>query len=149
MDRILFAFSRWEDGELSGFDLGDITVTGPHGAHSSSGKTPDQSVMIFLSMAHLLSGMHDLAEGRRQAFVFVGVDSSYSFTLARKKNRLTISDGRRVLGEVSVAEASRALLDGVQTFLADPKSQLLPTDPAYEDLHRALGRLKQTVDRGG
>ncbi len=149
MSTVNFEFSRWEDGELSGFDLGDITVIGPHGMHSSRDKAPDQSVMIYLSIAHLLSGICDLSSGRKRVFEFVGADSSYSIIFSRKKDVVAISGGRKPIGETSTRELLRAVCAGVHTFLSDPKNQLPPADPAYEDLHASLAKLRAEMRSAG
>lgn len=149
MSTIEFEFSRWEDGELSGFDLGDITITGPQGVHSSKGNTPDQSVMIYLSIAHLLSGICNLSSGRKKVFEFVGTDSSYAITFSRKKDAVAISGGRKPLGESSTKEVLRAVCAGVHAFLSDPKNQLPSTDPAYEDLNASLARLRAEMRSAG
>lgn len=146
MDAIAFEFSRWDDGELSGFDLGDITVSGPHGVHSSSGKTPDQSVMIYIALAHLITGVCELVDGTRRAFEFVGTDSSYSLIFAKKKGAMVVRARTAAIAEAPASDVLRALSEGVQRFLSNPRNQLLPSDSVYEDLQAALVMLKQTIE---
>jgi hypothetical protein len=56
-----FEFSRQSDGEVTGFDLGDLTVIGDDCAvWSSSGKSPSQSMMIYISLVGLLDGITQL-----------------------------------------------------------------------------------------
>lgn len=48
---ISFTFSvRPEQGEASGYDLGDIVVIGDDGVIDSSGHSPDQGMMIYLTV---------------------------------------------------------------------------------------------------
>jgi len=146
MGTIEFEFSRWEQGELSGFDLGDMTVTGSFGVHSSSGQRPDQSMMIYLGIAHLVSGVCDLAQGRQKSFEFVGTDSSYSLSFKRRRKEVVVSSGRTLLGEVTMSELLHALSRGVREFLDIPGNQLPPSEAADEDLRaslRALGHVLQ------
>ncbi|MFF1446649.1 hypothetical protein ACFVYF_00550 [Streptomyces sp. NPDC058274] len=44
-------------GAPSGFDLGDIFVTGDLDTADSSGHAPDQGMMIYLSVTQLLDGL--------------------------------------------------------------------------------------------
>lgn len=40
-------------GDVSGFDLGDMAVTGDFGTADSVGRAPDQGMMIYLSVVQL------------------------------------------------------------------------------------------------
>jgi len=112
MDAIAFDFSRWDDGDLSGFDLGDITVSGLHGAHSSSGKTPDQSMMIYISLAHLITGVCKLVDGAKRVFEFVGMDSSYSLIFAKNHGKVVVRTRKATIAEAPILDVLRALSKG-------------------------------------
>ncbi|OLZ60737.1 hypothetical protein AV521_44790 [Streptomyces sp. IMTB 2501] len=50
-------------GDASGFDLGDMTVTGDLGTADSAGHVPDQGMMIYLSVVQLLDSLGDFLRG--------------------------------------------------------------------------------------
>jgi hypothetical protein len=149
MSLVSFEFSRKEQGDLSGFDLGDmVLVIGPH-RHSSAGRTPSQSMMIYLAIADLVTGLCKLVNGGAKTFEFVGADSSYSLSFSIKRNKVSVFFGRKPVGEVPVVDFLGALSVGVQKFLADPRNQLSANDPANEDLQAALVALKRTTNKAG
>lgn len=144
-----FNFSRYPMGELSGFDLGDIEILVGTESYRSSGHTPDQSMMIYGSIAYLLSGVCDLVQTKQKAFEFTGIDSSFSIRFWRKEERVTLSGGERSLGTIYVVELITALHTGVHAFLGDPAHRLPEHDPMYEDVERATARLDSLRHRQG
>ena len=62
MSVLRFEISREPAAPATGFDMGEIQVTGNLGAVSSAGRKPSQSMMVYLAWVELLSGMRRLAE---------------------------------------------------------------------------------------
>lgn len=88
-----------------GFDLGDISVIGELGTHSSAYRTPDQSMMLALSIVGLCDGFRRLlSQPGPGTFEFVGVDSSFRVIFRRTRQGLIeVHGGNRLL---HVAEPS-------------------------------------------
>ncbi|RKE18250.1 hypothetical protein [Streptomyces sp. TLI_171] len=130
---IAFQFTRRPgQGEPTGFDLGDIAVSGPHHSFSSAGLTPDQGMMIFPSLTLLLDQVRELLAARRGTVAFHGVDSSFRLDFATVKAGVAVSARKQSLGAVSVAE----LLDALNRAAADfarTELPLLPADDPFRD----------------
>ena len=139
-----FVFSRWPldpADPASGFDLGDLEITGPDGFVNSAGRQPDQSFMIYLGMVDLIHGLTAPAEGTRREHKFVGADSSFKVRFFRNKQGISASAYGTSLGSEPVPDVLGDLRAGIEEFLADPANTLPPTDPAAIDLTAALTKL--------
>jgi hypothetical protein len=139
-----FTFSRREDGEPNGFELGDLSVEANGSAVTSAGRTPDQGMMIYLAMVELLDGLSRFVrDPKRRKHEFVGPDSS--FTLAFNKqpgSKIGLSHGSRQMGTFSEQEVLNAAGDAVMTFLADPSRILPRSDSAHGDLDAAVQQFR-------
>jgi|GEM_PF-3040701 len=77
-------------GDWSGFELGDIRLMGRGFEVSSAGHSPSQSMMIFIALADLLEGIAQLSKQKNGGFAFVGTDSSFSLHFRKRSERLEI-----------------------------------------------------------
>lgn len=140
--RFVFSRSPLDPAEpASGFDLGNVEITGPVGSVSSTGRQPDQSFMVYLGMVDLIDGVTAVAEGRRREHRFVGADSSFTIRFFRNKDGISASAYGTSLGSEPVADVLGGLRAGIDEFLADPANTLPPVDPAAIDLVAALTTL--------
>jgi hypothetical protein len=140
--RFHFSRSPLDPAEpASGFDLGDVEITGPEGSVSSAGRRPDQSFMVYLGMVDLIDGLTALAGDQRREHRFVGADSSFTVRFFRNKKGISASAYGTSLGSEPVPDALGGLRAGIEEFLADPANTLPPTDPAAIDLTAALTTL--------
>ncbi|NPC75617.1 MULTISPECIES: hypothetical protein [Corallococcus] len=134
------------DPDRTGFDLGHMTFTSDAGTCTSKGRFPDQAMMLAISFVGLLDGLKTLVAGSAKDHLFVGVDSSFSLRLKRaKKGRIAIQCGTVSLGEVESNELCRAVLAGVESFMARPESALPPGDAARGDLEMSLREFRAAV----
>ncbi|MFH8384204.1 hypothetical protein ACH4E7_25205 [Kitasatospora sp. NPDC018058] len=140
---ISFRFTRSPGQEPeSGFDLGDMEIDGDQGSLTSIGHSPDQGMMIFLSLALLLGGLARLETKHRGSFSFGAVDSSFQVDFRVKKGAVAVSQGRRTVGRPPLTELYRAVLAAAEEFAARelPKT---PMDAGREDLELSLSEFRQ------
>ena len=132
----------------SGFDLGHMTFTSGEGTCSSRGRTPDQAMMVILSIVELLDGLRRFLAGSAPDYLFVGTDSSFSVRFRKaKKGRVALQCGATSLGEVESGTLCRAILSGVEAFVSRPESALAKGDAARDDLVSALEGFRQALPR--
>ncbi len=150
---VSFRFSvDWspDSGEpLSGFELGDMDITGSMGTVSSAGRTPDQSMMVFVSATMLLDGLRRFLTGRERRFRFHSVDSSFQVVFqAQSNDRVRISSYGIILDEVTRAELVQAVADcGLDVF--SQWSPFLPvTDAARIGLEQSVQEFVDFRDSG-
>ncbi|RKG90326.1 hypothetical protein D7W82_04440 [Corallococcus sp. CA049B] len=140
---------EWSDArapDRSGFDLGHMTLTSDAGTCTSKGRSPDQGMMLVIAFADLLGGLKALVAGGAKDYLFVGADSSFTLRFKRaKKGRIAIQCGTASLGEVESNELCRAVLQGVESFMARPESALPPGDAAGGDLEMSLREFRAAV----
>ncbi|MHA7630193.1 hypothetical protein [Corallococcus sp. M7] len=134
------------DPGRTGFDLGHMTFTSDTGTCTSKGRSPNQAMMLAISFVGLLDGLQAMVAGGAKEHLFVGADSSFSLRFMRgKKGRITIQCGTASLGEVESDELCRAVLEGVESFMARPESALPPGDAARGDLEMALKEFRSAI----
>jgi hypothetical protein len=139
---IKFHFSRRPDqGEPSGFDLGDIVVSGDKGSITTEGHSPDQGVMIYLSLTLLLDHLASLHDSKK-AVEFVGVDSSFAIWFRPTKRGIKISSGNVLIGHVEAAELFREVLRAVEGFSATELHILPEGDAGRADLSASLEQFR-------
>ena len=136
-----FSIRRRQTGEPSGLELGDLTIVGPGGTATSIGKVPDQGMMIYVSIAHLMTSVADLVEARTGSwFELVGVDSSFSVTFEKRRDGtlairhegvMLAVEAARVVGLRLLSEASRFWKEW----------PLAPRDSVHDDFRSSHARL--------
>ncbi|MFG3017003.1 hypothetical protein ACGFZQ_00330 [Streptomyces sp. NPDC048254] len=139
MIRFEFSVDENEAPPPSGFDLGHMDVRGDRGEASSRDRTPDQAMMIYLSLPLLMDGLRRFLPGRDRSFTTSAVDSSFSLTFRRGRDGSieTLHDGT-VFDRSSAADLASAVHTGAERF-ARPRLPLLPEDDAgREDLENSL-----------
>ncbi|MFF4901668.1 hypothetical protein [Streptomyces sp. NPDC001068] len=143
-----FSVDENEAPPPSGFDLGHMDVRGDRGEATSRDRTPDQAMMIYLSLTLLLDGLRRFLPGRDRSFTTSAVDSSFSLTFRRGKDGSveTLHDGA-VIDRSSAARLASAVREGAERFAA-PRLPLLPEDDAgREDLEKSLAEFGAFVTR--
>ncbi|MFE2061497.1 hypothetical protein ACFXDH_03710 [Streptomyces sp. NPDC059467] len=141
-----FSVDENEAPPPSGFDLGHMDVRGDRGEASSRDRTPDQAMMIYLSLTLLLDSLRRFLPGRDRSCTTSVVDSSFSLTFRRGKDGSieTLHDGT-VIDRSSAADLAGAVHTGAERF-AGPRLPLLPEDDAgREDLEKSLAEFGNFV----
>lgn len=113
-----FQFIRTDVGEVTGFDMGDITITGDLGIVTTCGDAP---CMIFIAASDLLFGVRQLLFGRSGTrYSFVATDSSFSVSFELcPKGDIRVSSNR--FGEIHKAtreELVRVIGHDIREFAA-------------------------------
>ncbi|MFH8731851.1 MULTISPECIES: hypothetical protein [unclassified Streptomyces] len=133
---------RPDQGEPSGFDLGDMSVTGDLGTADSAGHTPDQGMMIYLSVTQLLDSLGDFLRGDAGTLSFTGVDTSFGLVFRRTRKGLSVASKVGVIARASAPELGEAVLRA-----ADRLALALPAeDSAAADLGAALASFPRLAD---
>jgi hypothetical protein len=145
-----FEISREPGAPATGFDMGDIQVTGNLGTVSSAGRRPSQSMMVYLTLSELLSGMSRFAATKSGYYAFTGIDSSFrlNFTLTQK-GVLTITEGRTQVAKTDLATLLVSVRNGVEQFLNHPDNQLDAADAVAGDLRDARRAFEAALRRAG
>lgn len=144
---IEFKFSRRPDqGQPSGFDLGDITVTGEKGEATSEGHAPDQGMMIYVSLSLLLDQLAAL-RGAKRAVEFVGTDSSFTISFKPGKKAVEVFSGDILVGCAEAGELLGEVLRAAEAFSADQLDLLPESDAGRKDLLVSLERFRQIANR--
>ncbi|MFF2994193.1 hypothetical protein ACFVTC_06360 [Streptomyces sp. NPDC057950] len=132
-------------GDPSGFDLGDMSVTGDLGTADSAGRTPDQGMMIHLSVTQLLDSLGTLLRGHGRTVTFTGVDTSFALVFRRTRDGVSVASEDGVIARTTPGELASAVLGAAEAL-----SLTLPTgDPAASDCADALAAFRPLVSRPG
>ncbi|MER7203018.1 MULTISPECIES: hypothetical protein [unclassified Streptomyces] len=133
---------RPDQGDPGGFDLGDMSVTGDLGTADSAGHTPDQGMVIHLSVTQLLDSLGDFLRGDAGTLAFTGVDTSFGLIFRRTTKGLSVASKGGVIARTSAPELGEAVLRA-----ADRLALTLPAeDSAAADLSAALASFPRPVE---
>jgi hypothetical protein len=148
MPGVRFELSRHDGDPATGFDLGDIEVSGDLASVSSAGHRPSQSMMIYVALVELLDGLSRMAKAGSGSYRFIGADSSFrlDFALTGAGLMTIIGRGGAVIGKVPLATCLVSLRAGLEQFLAARENQLSPSDPVAEDLRAARQNFEAAVE---
>ncbi|MGP9019475.1 hypothetical protein ACT1U9_13810 [Streptomyces sp. BR1] len=125
-------------GEPDGFDLGDMVCSGELGEARSTGHTPDQGMMIYLSVPLLLDGVGGWLRGRAKTLEFTGADTSFGLTFHKEKRHLTITSATGPIGRANAAELTATVLRAAERLASEGLAALPTTDSARPDYLAAL-----------
>lgn len=133
---------------VHGLSRGHISVQGSQGIVTSKGRTPDQSMFIFLSIVDLLDGLSGFFEGSRsRRYAFVGNDSSFQLSIEPVKGRLfRISSQAQTIDTITQDELIRAIWQGVTKFLERYQEDLSDGDMIYSDLISSIAEFRLSFD---
>jgi hypothetical protein len=134
-----FELSRHAGDPATGFDLGDIQVTGDQASVSSAGQKPSQSMMIYVSLSELLDALSRMARAGAGRYAFIGVDSSFrlDFELTGAGVMTIIGRGGTLIAKAPLATCLVSLRTGLERFLGPRENQLPAADPVAGDLRAA------------
>lgn len=134
---VKFLFDDIDMDEVSGFELGDIIITREGLQCTSLNRTPNQSMMLFITIPNLLKQIRKMVENRQKETVIMGVDSSYSLKIKKEKGKYVISDDKCFISGIEQKE----LLDAVYLEaknIWDKYSEYIISDSVRNDFSDAL-----------
>ena len=114
--KIKFALNPIDD-EVSEYELGDMDILIGDKTITSRNKTPDQSMMIFLSISDMLYGMRILMENKQNSFYFNAIDSSFAIYFARQNEQIKIAYQKDVF-IVELLEFASTLYNNAEEFVS-------------------------------
>ncbi|MGW7296574.1 MULTISPECIES: hypothetical protein [unclassified Streptomyces] len=147
-----FTFSVADDQQPppSGFDLGHMDVRGSEGEASSRDRTPDQAMMIYLSLTLLLDGLRQFLTGRDRTYESAAVDSSFSLHFARRGDGLVeTSHAGEVVDRSTEKELAGSVFRAAEQFGRTHLPGLPPDDAGREDLEASPAQFASTLARLG
>ncbi|MEJ3745942.1 hypothetical protein WEI85_21950 [Actinomycetes bacterium KLBMP 9797] len=106
--------------QVTGFELGHVSLRGNDGAYSSRQLGSRGLLMVYLAAADMLDGVVTLLGHPDASWVFAGASSGWSFAVRRTRRhglRLSTPAGR-LLCQVSEADYAVAVWRGTQQLLA-------------------------------
>jgi hypothetical protein len=144
--RIRFELTdRTAGRRVSGLSRGNVTLEGGGRLVTSAGRTPDQSMLVYISLVDLIDGIGDLLSApSHRDWQWVGNDSSFVVDFRRAGHRVRIDAMGEPLGEFDEAEVARAVFEAAAGLLVEHRPP--PSDLVAEDLESAL---KEFTDRFG
>ncbi|MDQ3684470.1 MAG: hypothetical protein M3430_02550 [Acidobacteriota bacterium] len=136
------------NGQIDGLSRGHLTISGSHGFVTSKGKTPDQSMMIFLSIVELLNGVRRLLLNRNSiTYNFVGADCSFQFSINKtNQNSLAITSDIEPIDEVTQSEIVLAVWNGVNNFISFYGHHIDADDLVSDDLDSSIDEFRKTFN---
>jgi hypothetical protein len=144
---IAFKFTvRPGQGEASGFDLGDFVCMDSSESTSSIGHSPDQGMMIYLSVAHLMDGISPLLTGRSRNYRFIGVDSSFQLTFRLGRDGVSVASRSGVFARTTRNELAVAILSAAEELGGTDLPQLPSGDAVKEDWIGSLKDFRKITD---
>lgn len=143
--KISIEFDNTFSDDVDSFSRGNITVEGEYVTISSSGKYPDQSMMIFISIVDLLDGLHNLITNDKiTEFFFVGADCSFQFTVKKRNNKVSIEDTKKkLLGTMNTKEFVQSIWKEINIFLKSYPEIFNDEEIIYQDLMDSIEEFKQ------
>ncbi|MFY0583172.1 hypothetical protein ACN28S_60740 [Cystobacter fuscus] len=106
-------------------------------------------MMLAIAIKELLYGLETLLRGAQSEHKFVGADSSFSVWFKKsKRGRISVRCGTTELGEAESTELCKSILQGVETFFAQPGNELPINDPVREDLLSSIQSFKRCLREG-
>jgi hypothetical protein len=131
------------DNEISGFELGGISITIDNIEISSKNKIPDQSMMIFLALSDLLTGIKNLWNGKNKIFKFIGNDSSFTILFkVKKSNTLELTYENKSF-DVDFTLFRDECLKAIDNFYLKYAAKMKTDDPVCLELKKNLINFKK------
>lgn len=130
------------DTDISPFELGDIEIVSDGVVISSNGKSPSQSMMIFIALSDLLDCICKFINDTNIVeTTFVGTDSSFILTFTKSNQNVYIKNREQSIF-VQKKEMVEALYSGINNLYA-LYSDALENANNYFDLKNSLLHFKK------
>ena len=133
--------------QLTGFELGHIDMVFENGKVSSRNRSPDQSMMIFITIVDLLDGLKELMLNKKnKEFTLIGADSSFMIQFNRLKNhQIGVYADNKTTCEINEADLAFSIYNACISFCEKYQNQLSNENCVEEDIKSALGDFKERI----
>jgi hypothetical protein len=144
-----FLFSLNDNSNLvSGFDLGNIEIISDNMIVSSSGRKPDQSMMVFLTIVDLLDGLGKLLDEKKNMnFKLICADSSFTVLFNKINGKIKIIVEDQTICDVEPNELAKQVFNSCNSFFEKNKDKILSSDPVVGDIKAALSSFRKLLLR--
>ncbi|MBT2456502.1 hypothetical protein [Streptomyces sp. ISL-86] len=132
---------RQNQGDPSGFDLGDMFWRGELGEANSAGHEPDQGMMIYISVTQLLDCLSEVLQGHAKATSFTGADTSFGLTFRSTNKGVSVAARSGPVTLITPAELAQTALSAAEE-LARNHLESLPSDGVRDDYLAALNSFR-------
>jgi hypothetical protein len=127
-----------------GFELGHITVIGESGEATSASRTPDQSMMLVLSIVELLDGISRLLlASTAREYRFVGVDSSFSIIFRKQKACIGVSVDGNLIHTATASSLKMDIERSVEEFIDNNDISQIANNAEANDLDSAIRQFRK------
>lgn len=122
-----------------GYELGDMTLHGEFGEASSASRTPNQSMMVILSIVELLDGVRRLLSlPKVKEYRFIGVDSSFSILFRKHNTQIRIFVNDMHIHSSSASDLKADIERSVLEFVSNTNLSQIANRAEVSDFDNAL-----------
>ena len=100
--------------------------------------------MIYLSVADLIDGLHQLKNGGK-CYEFIGAGSSFRIPFNKERQGIRVLYDKKEYGPVTLMSLLKAIDSGTDIFLADPRNILSADSEMYHDFNASRKALKYSL----
>lgn len=125
------------DERSMGYERGHIDISGNLGTTTSKNRTPDQSMMLVLSIVDILDGLRRLfADRKNKSYRFVGTDSSFELKFEMSPgNNVTIRERDNDIHTGNISNVIIEMLNAVSSFKKSHDMSAICTPAELNDFH--------------
>lgn len=136
-----------ESDQISGFDLGNIELNIDNTKIiTSSGRKPDQSMMVFVTIIDLLDGLRKLISDKKLIdFKLIGADSSFTIHFMKSKKKIKVIINEEELCTVEQNELIDQVYISCKDFVERNKINMMESDPVLDDINQSLGQFIKSL----
>lgn len=128
-----------------GFNLGDIAIVGELGEATSQSRSPNQSMMLILSMVELLDGLRRfLLVFNVNEYRFIGVDSSFCIVFRKCKSFIAISVDDKPIHTTTASSLKKDIEQSILEFMRDNDLSAIATGAETNDLNDSVRAFRET-----
>ncbi|MBE5871740.1 MAG: hypothetical protein E7294_10850 [Lachnospiraceae bacterium] len=134
---IIFSIDEVDLNEITGFELGNISINKNELQCTSLNRIPDQSMMIFITISQLLNQIRSMIEKKEKTIIINGVDSSYWIKIQYVNNLFIVSDDRCCIKKINPAELIETVYIAALKFW-EKYGNHIESDSVHFDFKNAL-----------
>ena len=137
--------SNITEDKIDSFTRGHITIRGNGFTLSSKDRVPDQSMMIFFSIAQLISEVKMFMNNQEsKKYNFVGTDSSFQFFLIKKEKCFLLTEIKNnKIYEGSQSRIVASIWRGVKDFILEFGDYLDNDEIIVNDLNSSMEEFRE------
>lgn len=128
-----------DNDSFSGYELGNIEFSNDDICESSYNKSPDQSMMIFITISDLLSALYKFKIQKLNYVEVIGTDSSFTMVFIRRKNKVKLLVNSIVIGDgIEENKFIKIIYTAINDFCKLNLCKITVKNPIRQDIENAL-----------